>query len=168
MTFIGIISDSKSFERMKEKVKQLDIETIKLIHINKKSIGNIRNIKFQSVIINSDLEEYQNEKKLIQTICKNANYIVVNTDINLKIGDKKSPKIITYGLNRKANVTISSITEANILIYLQKNIKIPGKEEVEIAEKRIKREENSKMKIYEILILYIIFLINSIPIIEQI
>lgn len=168
MTFIGIISDSKSFERIKEKIKQLGIETIKLIHINKKSIENIRNIKFQSVIINSDLEEYQNEKKLVQVICENADYIIVNTDINLKIKDRKNPKIITYGLNRKANITISSITEASILIYLQKNIKIQENKEVEIAEKRIKRQENSKMKTYEILILYIIFLINSIPIIEQI
>lgn len=168
MTFIGIISDIKSFERIKEKIKQLGIETIKLIHVNKKSIENIRNIKFQCVIINSDLEEYQNEKKLIQVICEHADYIIVNTDINLKIEDRKNSKIITYGLNRKANVTISSITEANILIYLQKNIKIQGKRETEIAEKCIKRQEDSKMKTYEILILYIIFLINSIPIIEQI
>ena len=57
---------------------------------------------------------------------------------------------------------------ADSLDMLIKNIKIQGKEEVEIAEKRIKREENSKMKTYEILILYIIFLINSISIIEQI
>ena len=42
------------------------------------------------------------------------------------------------------------------------------KEEVEITETRIKREEYSKLKTYEILILYIIFLINSISIIEQI
>ena len=53
MTFIGMISDHKSFDKVKEELKETQLE---LIHINKKSIGNIKNIKFEIIIINSNLE----------------------------------------------------------------------------------------------------------------
>ena len=40
MTFIGMISDHKSFDKVKEELKEPQLE---LIHINKKSIENIKN-----------------------------------------------------------------------------------------------------------------------------
>ena len=46
MTFIGMISDHKSFDKVKEELKETQLE---LIHINKKSIGNIKNIKLTMV-----------------------------------------------------------------------------------------------------------------------
>ena len=39
MTFIGMISDHKSFDKVKEELKEPQLE---LININKKSIGNIK------------------------------------------------------------------------------------------------------------------------------
>ena len=95
--------------------------------------------------------------------------MVINTDINLRFNiSNKKINIITYGLNQKATVTISSITDTDVLIYLQRNIQTVTNKMVEVGEKRIKIDESSKLKIYEILIIYIIFLINSDCIIEQI
>ena len=49
MSFIGIVSDSKCFDIIKEKIKENDKENqFNLIHINSKSIDNIKNIRFDS------------------------------------------------------------------------------------------------------------------------
>ena len=46
MSFIGVISDNKCFENIKEKIKEKDTKKqLNLIHINSKSIENIKNIK---------------------------------------------------------------------------------------------------------------------------
>ena len=160
MTFIGMISDHKSFDKVKEELKETQLE---LIHINKKSIGNIKNIKFEIIIINSNLENFTNEINIIEKLCSKSKYVIINTDINLqfKILNQDKTNIITYGLNQKADVTVSSITDANILIYLQKNILNRKNQIIEIGEKRIKISENERVMVYEILIIYIIYLINN-------
>ena len=168
MTFIGVISDNKSFENINIYLKS---NKFKLIHINKKSIENIKNIRFETIIIDSNLENFKHEQNIIEQLCLNSKYLVINTDINLKfnISNKNNKiNIITYGLNQKATVTVSSITDTDVLIYLQRNIRTVTNEIVEVGEKRIKVDESSKLKIYEILIIYIIFLINNNCIIEQI
>ena len=69
MTFIGMISDHKSFDKVKEELKETQLE---LIHINKKSIGNIKNIKFEIIIINSNLENFTNEINIIEKLCSKS------------------------------------------------------------------------------------------------
>ncbi len=170
MTFIGMVSDYTSFENIKEILKKNEKNDINLIHIGKKSISNIKNIRFETIIIDSILNEFKEEILLIENLCLHAKYIAINTDINTKIPkfikDSKA-HIITYGLNQRATVTISSITESSILIYLQKNLKdIKGKN-IEIGEKMVKMSEENRLKTYEVLISYIIFLIESKPIMEQ-
>lgn len=166
MTFIGMISDHKSFDKVKEKLKESQLE---LIHINKKSIGNIKNIKFEIIIINSNLENFTNEINIIEKLCSKSKYVIINTDINLQfeILNQDKTNIITYGLNQKADVTVSSITDANILIYLQKNILNRKNQIIEIGEKRIKISESERIMVYEILIIYIIYLINDNSIINK-
>lgn len=167
MTFIGVISDNKIFENINMHLKS---DKFKLIHINKKSIENIKNIRFETIIIDSNLENFKQEENIIEQICLNSKYLIINTDINLKfnISNNNKINIITYGLNQKATVTVSSITDTDVLIYLQRNIRTVTNKMVEVEEKRIKVNENSKLKIYEILIIYTIFLINNNCIIEQI
>jgi len=170
MTFIGMVSDYKSFENIKEILKKNSKNDINLIHVGKKSISNIKNIRFETIIIDSSLNEFEEETLLIENLCLYARYIAINTDINIEVPEfvkKSKARIITYGLNQKATVTISSITESSILIYLQKNLRnIKGKN-IEIGEKRIKVSEENKLKTYEVLIIYIIFLIESTSIMEQ-
>ena len=169
MTFIGIISEYNTFESIKEILRKNLIKDTKLIHINKKSIENIKNIKFETIIIDVSLNEYINELCTIKRMCDNSKYVVINTYINTDFGiyNFKST-LITYGLNRKATITISSITESSILIYLQRNIKNANGKIVEIGEERIRVREEEKIKIYEVLIIYTIFLIKQRPITEQI
>ncbi len=90
-----------------------------------------------------------------------AKYIVINSDINTdyNIYNFKT-NIITYGLNRKATITISSISDGNILIYLQRNLKSIDGKMIEIGEELVRVREEEKIKIYEILIIYTIFLIK--------
>lgn len=167
MTFIGVISEHKSFEKVKENLRKKES---KVIHINRRSIENIKNVKFEIIIIDSDLESFIKEKNIIEQLCLNAKYLIINTDINtkFKISDKSKANIITYGLNQKATVTISSITDTKILIYLQRNIKNIEDKLIEVGEKQIKLDSKSKLKTYEILIIYIIYLINNNCIILQI
>ena len=113
MIFIGIMSECKSYENIKEKLKNEDIN---LIHINKKSIKNIKNIKFETLIIDTNLEDFQQEKEIIEQICNNAKYVFINTDLNIEnnLEVKAKKEIITYGLNQKATVTVSSIKDRDI------------------------------------------------------
>ena len=162
MSFIGIISNNKSFEQLKERILQNEnISNLSLININLKSIENIKNIKFETIIINNELEKFKEKKKIIDQICESSKYVIINTDMNpnYEILDKYKEKIITFGLNTKATVTISSISETGILICLQNNIKNIKSETLEVGEKMVKILQKPQFKTYEILILYIIFAI---------
>lgn len=171
MSFIGVVSDNKCFEIIKDKIKENDKEKkFNLIHINSKSIQNIKNIKFEVIIINSEIEKLNNYSLNLEKLCSNCRYLIINTDINKESDFTKNEKaeIITYGLNNKSTVTISSISESDILIYLQRNIKGINNEIIEVEEKRIKIKEKSKCKTYDVMILYIIFIIYNKKIIFEV
>lgn len=171
MSFIGIVSDNKCFEIIKDKIKQSDKEKkFNLIHINSKSIENIKNIKFEVIVINSELEKLNNYSLNLERLCENSKYLILNTDINSEenLIKSKGQEIITYGLNHKSTVTISSISESDILIYLQRNIRNINDEIVEVEEKRINIKEKSKCKTYDIMILYIILMIYNKKIILEV
>lgn len=164
MTFVGIISDNKSFQVLKENIGTQDIN---LIQINNKSIDNIKNIKFEMIIINKELKSLEEKKLIIDTLCMNSKYILLNTDLNkeFNFGQKCKEKIITFGLNHRATVTVSSITESNILVYLQRNVKDKNDKLIEVGEKQVKINKDNKIKVYEILIIYIFLILNNEPII---
>ena len=164
MTFVGIISDNKSFQVLKENIGTQDLN---LIQINNKSIDNIKNIKFEMIIINKELKSLEEKKLIIDTLCMNSKYILLNTDLNkeFNFGQKCKEKIITFGLNHRATVTVSSITESNILVYLQRNVKDKNDKLIEVGEKQVKINKDNKIKVYEILIIYIFLILNNEPII---
>ncbi|MCI8412385.1 MAG: hypothetical protein HFJ40_08230 [Clostridia bacterium] len=171
MSFIGIISDNKSFENIRKKIlENIKDSKLNIININRQSIENIQNIKFKIIVIDNNLEKFKNQKSTLQKICKNTQYIILNTDIHLKMEILQNEKvnIITYGLNQKATITMSSIKETDILISLQRNIENIKKEIIEVEEKHIKLNEKDKLKAYEILIIYTILIIYGYKIINQI
>jgi hypothetical protein len=169
MSFIGVISDNKCYERIKGKILEL-CDDPSVIHINKKSVENIKNVKFEIIIINENLEKLEEKSEYLQIIFSNAKYLLVNTDINsfFNYNCNDEITIITYGLNRKATVTVSSIGDLGILVYLQRNIFNSKNKLVEITEKRIKLKKENKCKTYEILILYIISILYDKCIINEI
>ena len=61
MSFIGVISNKKSFDNIKNELIKFD-NNISLIHISLKSIANIKNIKFEIIIIDEKIEKFDNYK----------------------------------------------------------------------------------------------------------
>ena len=169
MSFIGIISDNKTFENIKNKLTE-NIKNYKLnmINITMKSIDNIKNVKFETIIIESELEKYKEYAQTITNFCKEAKYVIINTDLNENLEDFEVQNLITCGMNQNAIVTVSSNSEDDILIYWQKSIENKSGNKIEIEERRIKKEEESNLKIDEILILYTILRLYNYPIIEKI
>ncbi len=169
MSFIGIISNKKSFDNIKKELKNLK-NNMSVIHINLNSISNIKNIKFEVVIIDESIEKFVNYEECLNKICKECKYLIVNSDLNKKesILDNNSNTIITFGLNRKATITISSISDTDILIYRQKTFQNKYKEQEEIEERRIKIKEENRLKTYEILIIYALSSIYNKSIIYEI
>ena len=167
MVLIGIVANKKCFETIRLEIMKKDNQ-MNIIHISLKSLENMKNIKFDTVIIENDLEKYQDYKEQLKKICREASYVIVNTDMNPEYREIETQSLITFGINQYANVTISSNSEENVLIYWQKSINNKAGNKIEIEERRIKKDENNNLKIDEILILYSIFKIYDIPIIDTI
>ncbi len=156
MSFIGIVASRKCFENIKKKIiEEIKEETIQLIQINLRSIENIKNIKFETIIVEDNLAKFKEHKEILDRIFENTQYIMINTDKNPDYEEMdKITNSITYGLNQKAMVTVSSISETDILVYWQKTLQNREGNQVEIEERRIKKGSECILKTYEILIIY--------------
>lgn len=142
MSFIGVVAGKKCFENIKKKIlEELKQEDINFIQINLRSIENIKNINFETIIIEDNKEKFKEQQEILEKICNNTQYLVINTDKNLNEKHIDSKKCITYGLNQKANVTVSSISDTDILVYWQKALKNKAGKTIEIEERRIKNEQ---------------------------
>lgn len=161
MSFIGIVSNRNTFQRIEKLFKEKNIEkenNINFINLNINSIKNLKNIKFETLVIAEDLKKYSNYSLTIENLINNSSYLLVNTDRN-KIINYFDKKIITYGLNQKADITMSSIKDENILVCCQKNFKSKNNKLIEIHEKKLKIKNVNNTKLYDILIIYIINII---------
>lgn len=169
MSFIGIIANRKCFETIKKKmIEEIKEENLNFILINLRSIENIKNIKFETIIVEDNLKKFEKNKEILERIFLNAQYFMINTDRNTPLEIlEKIPNPITYGLNQKATVTVSSISETDILVYWQENLKNREGNKIEIEERRIKREEKYSQKIYETLIIYTLLKIYHKSIIKE-
>lgn len=153
MKFIGIIGRNIS-------LKNVNNDEINAIQINEKNITNVKNIKFQIIIINEDLNNFDNMLEYLEKILENTEYIIINSDIFIKMKIKPfDKKVITYGLNHKATVTISSIKDESVLIDLQREIETLNSNLIEPGEKLIETPE--AVNVYEILVNCIIEMITE-------
>ena len=169
MSFIGIVASKKCFESIKKKItEKIKEETINFIQINLRSIENIKNIKFEIIIAEDHLDKFKNNQETLKKIFENTQYLMINTDRNSKEEIEKIPNVITYGLNQKADITVSSISDIDILVYWQKDLQDREGNKIEIEERRIKREQRNTLKTYEILIIYALLKIYNKSIIEEI
>lgn len=166
MSFIGVMASKKCFEAIKKKMaEEIKEEIINLLPINLRSIENVKNIKFETIIVEDNLEKFKNHKEILQRILEKAEYVLINTDKNKQIEIKSNQ--ITYGLNQKADVTVSSISETDILVYWQKSLQDKEGNKIEIEERRIKKEERQLLKTYEILIVYTLLRIYTKSIMQE-
>lgn len=170
MPFIGIISkESESNFIKKEVLKNAKNNKFEVLNINKKNIENIKNIRFDVVVINDDIEDFFKTSKYLEDIIKKSKFLIINTDMqgkdiflnaNEDMKLLKDCEIITYGLNQKATITMSSIKSENILICVQNKFKnyfwkIVEEQEVnvEITKSNLKKISNS-MAIFTILTIF--------------
>ena len=140
MILIGMIANNKDVQEIKRIIAD---NNIKIININEESIKNIKLKK----------EEY----KYMNDIIVNTKYMIVNADMEIdflkELKIQKPIKLITYGFNSKATITISSIKEEKMMICVQRNIK---KENDEIIEaKEVEINDPKSKKTYTNLIIFI-------------
>ena len=74
--------------------------------------------------------------------------------ITSKINIQNPIKLVTFGFNSKSTITISSVTDENIVVCIQRDIEKVNKEMIECREKQI-QVKNIK-KIYNNLVIFII------------
>ena len=157
MIFIGIVTDLKSEIYIKKMQAKNDVfNKYHIIFIKEKSIDNIKNIKFDTIIINREFKEEQALNKLIAK----SKYIIINEDIDSVIDLLKdvNSNIITYGFNSKSTITMSSVTEDSIQICVQRNI-LSYTNEIEQQEISLQKEEKSE--VYDIMLLISLLLIYN-------
>ncbi|MBR3162614.1 MAG: hypothetical protein IKF17_00740 [Clostridia bacterium] len=163
MSFVGIISNIEEYKLIKSKfVNNGNIRKTELININKNNIENMKNIRFELMVVCNDLKELKRQKVLLNKLIENSKYLILNIDNNITDFDleNKNIQVITYGMNQKATVTASSIKDDEVLICLQRNIeKINGKK-VEMQE--LKRKNNIDFNnIYNLLVVFILELLYN-------
>ena len=167
MPFIGIIAKECDSNFIKNEIlKNSDGIKFEIFNINKNNIENIKNIKFETIIIDDNVDYLLDNSKYLEYIIKKCKYLIINSDIikyNITI-PTNGIHIITYGLNNNAIITISSVKDEDILVCIQENYKdINGKLieqqeiNIKIAKNNLKKLRNS-LSIFEILSIYGIFL----------
>ena len=73
MSFIGVVANKKNFENIKNGIlEEMDSNNIQFIQINLRSIENIKNIKFEIIIIEDNVEKFKNNQEALKKICYNS------------------------------------------------------------------------------------------------
>jgi len=155
MFFIGIITDKNSENNIKNIMKN-KISKNKIIFLNKSNLKNFKNVKFDSVVINNKIDDIY----VLNDIMDKSNFILYNSDItDNNIFSEKSENQISYGFNSRANVTVSSVTDDNYLLYIQGNI--DGYNRSTCMQEIRFEKENHNVNVYDGMITTIIDLIYN-------
>lgn len=163
MSFIGIITNPKNEEYIK-KILNKKINISQTIFITDKNIENIKNIRFETIVIDSVVKDIKNLKFIIS----NAKCIILNSDlvINLELLDNLNLVVISYGFNNKSTFTVSSVSDSNIIICLQRIICDIFEEVYEPQEFEIEIDEN--VDVYAVICSGIILIIyQKFPLFEN-
>ena len=159
MPFIGVIAKECDSNFIKNEIIKNSVNNkFEIFNINQKNIPNIKNITFESIIINEDIRELLKYSKYLEDILKRAKYIIINSDIikDISILGNSKISIITYGLNNQATVTISSVREEDILICIQNKFKNISGKNIEEQEINIKILKNNLKKLCNTLSIFTI------------
>lgn len=155
MPFIGIVGEENTENCIRREIlESLKLRDSSVLFIKEKSIENIKNIKFETVILARQFKNIEMLKKILQ----NVTYLVINSDIeaNLKLIKNMKATVVTYGFNTKATVTASSVKEEDMMICIQRNFENKEKTLIEPQEIKMPIYENANctMAIASILLLY--------------
>ncbi len=143
MPFIGVIADEKNENFIRrEIVEKLKLRESSVLFIKEKSIENIKNIKFETIIIDRKFKNMEMLKRMLL----NTNYLVINTDRikSIEMFKEYNLKIFTFGFNSKALVTASSVTEDGVLICVGKEIESISGNVIEPQEIKVSCHEDAE------------------------
>ena len=118
MYFVGIFTSEKSKKYLNKIINnQIKSDEFQIIYLTEKSIENMKNVHFDSIVVNKKIIN----SDVLKGNLVNTKFVIVNTDIitNLKFLDKTNCSVITYGFNPKSTVTFSSNTQDKIQICIQ-------------------------------------------------
>ena len=164
MAFIGIIADSKyemQIKRVLESKLNSQNKEHTIIAINDKSIDNIKNIRFETILV-MDLSKVEAASESLNELLKNVKYLAINADMesSLEVVNNKELNIITFGFNSKATIIASSVEESFIISVQRKIVDInkktiePQEIEIKIKEKRLANNSHNLMGVASILLIY--------------
>ena len=159
MIFIGVISEYQKFEILRKNIRNCENKNeITLININKKSIENLQNVKFDTIVLLDSLEKLECKVDNIQKMCTNLKYLIINSDIKIKTNIFLNIKanLITCGLNHLSTVTFSSITDELVLISVQRDFENGVGKLIEVGEYDFKIQKEERKNLHEILVNFII------------
>ena len=162
MPFIAIIAKENDSNFIKNSiVKNAKNSLFEIININEKNIVNMKNIKFDIVIIDERIDNFLERSNYISNIINSCKYVIINSDIVEKFEFVNSSVVsmITYGLNKKADFTISSVNDSTVLVCLQKPIRKNNNEILEEQEFDIIIKKNNLKKIHNMLPIFIVLCI---------
>lgn len=160
MSFIGVICKTKN-ENYIGQILTKKLKENNIIVFTKENIENLKNIKFETILILSNNEEVLSKREIVKNIIKKAKYLVINFDeeINLDLLENIDLNVITFGFNSKSTITASSVRDDGILLCLQRNILLANENKIEPQEISIRKVEqklptNIMMGIATLLLLY--------------
>ena len=139
MAFIGIITNEKNILTMTKFLKNtFDMKDI--IFISNNNVEKFKTMKFETVVVDKEIKNINQLKSIIS----NSKYLILNADIKIDsaILEDMNLMVITYGFQNKATFTVSSVSENNIIICLQRIMKTAQNGKYEPQEIDIKIEQN--------------------------
>lgn len=141
MSFLGIITNQKNETYMRRKLINCFSES-NIIFITDRNIMNIKNIRFEIILIDSSIRNIE----MLKHIISNTQYVILNSDLlsKFRILEDFNLIVITYGFNNKSTFTISSIEDNKIIICLQRIIKNIRERKYEPQEFWIEKSENTE------------------------
>ena len=159
MAFIGLVAEKQKYEFVNNNLsKDMNKNDITLININKNSINNLQRVKFDAIVVLNSLDKLMVETQIINNICKNVKFFILNSDLEIINNpfDNITTNVITFGLNQKATVTFSSITDEDILVSVQREFKNSQNKTIEQGEYSYKISKIDRTNLQEILVEFII------------
>ena len=141
MPFIGIIAEENNENRIRRFLLQkLDWPESSILCMKEKSIENIKNIRFETILL---ARQFKNKEALKQ-ILQHTTYLISNVDLkqNWEILKDLELTVITYGFNTKASITASSVEEEQVMVCLQRSMKTKQQKEIEPQEIKMPKLEN--------------------------
>lgn len=159
MPIIGVVAKENESNFIKNEIKKnTNKNNYEIININEKSVENIKNIKFDCMVICDNIDTFLKKSNYLKKILISAKYVILNLDNN-KSNLNNIKNVITYGLNAKSQVTISSIKEDDVLLCVQKKIEGVYQNIIEEQEFGVNIKKNNITKLYSSMVVYIILLI---------